>query len=69
MEKPRFRPTKAEVDHFRIRLVNLTTQQETFTCFPSQREASHWLMQQAKGTQAELSLVFGPDCFYCRKEV
>ncbi len=63
--KPRFRPTKAETDHFRLHLTNQTTGVESFACFPSQGKAGAWLQQQT-GVIAILGIVDGPDCFYCR---
>jgi hypothetical protein len=63
--KPRFRPNKAETDHFRLHLTNQVTGAESFACFSSQGEAGAWLQQQA-GVTAVLSIVDGPDCFYCR---
>ena len=63
--KQRFRPTKAETDHFRLHLTNQTTGVESFACFPNQGKAGAWLQQQT-GVIAILSIVDGPDCFYCR---
>jgi hypothetical protein len=63
--KPRFRPNKAETDHFRLHLTNQATGAETFACFASQGLAGAWLQQQM-GVTAVMSVVDGPDCFYCR---
>jgi hypothetical protein len=63
--KPRFRPNKVESDHFRLHVINQATGAESFACFSTQGLAGAWLQQQA-GVTAVLSLVDGPDCFYCR---
>ena len=62
--KQRLRPA-SERDHYRLRLLDQAT--ERFLCFPSQREAARWLAEQGAGVQAELSLVFGPVCFFCQQ--
>ena len=63
--KPRFRPTRAVTEHFRLHLTNQTTGAESFVCFSSQGKAGAWLQQQT-GVTAVLSIIDGPDCFYCR---
>lgn len=62
--KPRLRPV-SDRDHYRLHLTDRAT--ERFVCFPSQKEAALWLAEQGAGVQAELSLVFGPVCYYCQQ--
>lgn len=64
--KPRIRATKPE-DHYRLHVTHQTTGAESFACFPSQGQAGVWLAAQV-GVTAVLSLVDGPDCFYCRNK-
>ena len=67
--KPRQRATIA-TDHYRLRLLNLTTQQETFVCFPTLGAQAVWLREQVLGAQmqASLALVEGATCYYCREQ-
>ncbi len=64
LAKPRVKP-RADV-HFRLCLTTATGQQ-SFACFATMREEAAWLQTQQLGSvEARLSLVDGPDCFYCR---
>lgn len=65
--KPRQRPGKADTDHYRLHVTHLGTGAESFACFSSQGQAGVWLAAQV-GVTAVLSLVDGPDCFYCRNK-
>jgi hypothetical protein len=66
-------PKPAE-QHYRIRVVTQATSQESYVCLPNQGAVARWFAAQGLAqfsdgrAQAEVSLVDGATCWYCRQQ-